>query len=361
MPTTFYQLWNNLIGEVGTDLPAPRAKRIVQQAWRDVLNARPWSFLLREGYIIAPGVITGNITFTQYASTAVPDATLKTTLDALATPPSITRRSIRLASSGGAVSPSNPIYDIYGYDPTAPGTITLHRPYEEASALQSVNIFRRWFLPPYDENGNETTDFMRFLTVRDPNNNWWLDLTKAKRYLDMIDPNRTSTGTPFMLVEGPAATTAYPGVSFDGPLQPGAPLYELYPHYTSTAQKVYLCAYQAYGKDLSDDFGSVSSVLPPYINDDLVGGKARLYGYRWAEINKGKIPSLQKTNWLALMQDAEARYKEDYLEARKVDEEHYKQNWIPKLSRPYSSYPFPFGADYMQTHQWGPYGWGGAS
>src|SRR5262245_34596244 len=104
MPTTFYQLWNNLIGEVGTDLPAPRAKRFVQQAWRTVLDSRPWSFLLREGFVVAPALITGNVTFTQYLNTAVPDAALKTTLDALASPPPITRRSLRQATNNGVTS-----------------------------------------------------------------------------------------------------------------------------------------------------------------------------------------------------------------------------------------------------------------
>ena len=357
MPTTFFQLWNNLIGEVGTDLPAPRAKRFVQQAWRDVLNSRPWSFLLREGYIIAPALITGNVTFTQYLNTAVPDAALKVILDALGSPPPITRRSLRLATNSGPVSPNNPIYDIYAYDDAGAGQITLHRQYTEASGLQAINIFRRWYLPPYNENDLETTDFQRWLTVRDPDNNWWLDLSKSKRLLDIRDPNRTYTGTPFALVEGPAATSIYPGVSFDGPIQPGAPLYELYPHYMADTQKVYLCAYQAYGKDFTDDAGSTGSVLPPYIDDEFISAKAQMFAYRWAEINKGKIPSLQKTNWFLLMQDAKTRFQEGYLEARRVDEEHYRQNWLPKLSIPYGQYPFPFGADYMQTHSWGP--WGG--
>lgn len=362
MPSTFYQLWNKLIGEVGTDLPVPRAKQIVNQAWRDILNSRPWSFLLRESTIVAPALITGNLTFTQYANTATPDAALKAILDTLVSPPSITRRSIRLATTSGAVAATSPIYDIYGYNSTAPGTITLNRIYMEISQTVSVNIFRRWFLPPYDENGNETADFLRWLTVRDPDNNWWLDLTKPKRYLDQIDPNRTtSSSSPFMLVEGPAATSVYPGVTFDGPLPTGTPLYELYPQFKGTVQKTYLCAYQAHGKEFTDDYGSPTSVLPPYIPEDLLNDKARCYGYRWAEINKGRIPSLQRTNWLELMMMAEASYKENFLEARKIDEEHYKQNWLPKFSRPYAKYPFPFGADYLQTHQWGPYGWGGSA
>ena len=40
MPTTFYQLWNRLLGEISADLPAPRAKQMVQDAWRVVLDSR---------------------------------------------------------------------------------------------------------------------------------------------------------------------------------------------------------------------------------------------------------------------------------------------------------------------------------
>jgi hypothetical protein len=356
MPTTFFQLWNNVIAEVGSDLPTPRAKQIVNQAWREVLNKRPWSFLLRESVIIAPAAITGDITFTQYSRDCVPSVALKATLDALASPPPITRRSLRLNANNGVTSPTAPIYDIYAYDPAGAGTITLNRAYQEDSDTAEVMIFRRWYLPPYDESGNETTDFMRWLTVKDPDNDWWLDLTKAKRWIDSVDPNRTyGSSAPFVLCEGPAATTQYPGVSFDGNLQPGAPLYELYPYYNGSAQKTYQCVYQAYGKELTDDFGSVNSVLPPYIDDELVFDKARALAYRWAEINKGKIPSLQKTNWLLLMNEAEESFQKQYLAARRVDDEHYKQWWLPKMSIPYGKYPMPFGADYFQSHQWGPW------
>lgn len=359
MPTTFYQLWNNVIAEVGADLPAPRAKQIVQQAWREVLNKRSWSFLLREGIIIAPARIEGEITFTQYSADCVPSVALKAELDALAAPPPITRRSLRLNTNSGTNSPTAPIYDIYAYDPSGAGTITLNRNYEEDSGAEDVMIFRRWYLPPYDPAGNETTDFMRWLTVKDPDNDWWLDITKPKRWIEMVDPNRTyGSSAPFVVCEGPAATTLYPGVTYDGNLQPGAPLYELYPYYNGTAQKTYQCVYQAYGKDLSDDFGSVDSVLPPYIDDELVFDKARELAYRWAEINKGKIISLQKTNWLALMQEARGAFDKQYLAARRIDDEHYKQWWMPKLSVPYNKSYFPGDAQYLQTHSLPFSGWG---
>jgi len=360
MSTTFYQLWNNLIGEVGADLPQPRAKQLINDAWRDIQNKRPWSFLLREGMIQVPAVITGNIAVTQYSATAVPSAALKTILDALSSPPLLTRRSLRAAATGGVIGGNLPIYDIYGYDPSGAGAITLDRQFQEAtSAVLSVNIYRRWILPPLDPTtGFESTNFLRWLTVKDPDNNFWLDISKPKRYLDMVDPNRTSTGMPFMLVQAPAATTVYPGVTLDGNLQPGTPLYELYPHYVSTPAKVYYAVYQAYGAEFTDDLGRVNSVLPPYINSEMLFDYARMKAYRWAEINKGRIPSLVKTNWLLLIQEARNSYDEQYLAAQRIDREIYNQEWIPRLGQYYRN-GFLGGADYWQTHSSGGFPWMG--
>lgn len=354
MSTTFYQLWNRIIGDVGSDMPAPKAKQIIQDAWRTVLNARPWSFLLREGVLIAPAVITGDVTFTQYSSTATAAPALAAILNALASPPIITRRSLRVSANTGVTSATAPIYDIYGYDGV--NLLTLNRAYQEDSGLRTINIFRRFFLPPANEFGVETTDFQRWLNVIDPDDNFPLDTSKPKRLLDFWDPNRTSTGTPFALCQAPAATIAFPGVSFDGNLQPGAPIYELYPHYLGNTQKTYLCYYQAHGKDFTDDYGSVDSVLPPYIPEDLLMEAARVDAYRWAETNKGRIPSFARVNWLALMKASSDLYDKKYLEARRVDEEHYKQNWAPRLDFRRRR-GFWGGADYWQTHAM-PYWWG---
>src|SRR5262245_21067513 len=96
--TTFYQLWNRLIADTYADLPVGAAKQYVQAAWESLRNERPWSFLLTEGIMVAPALITGDVTFTQYSSTATPSASLKTILDSLSSQPLITRRSIRVPS-----------------------------------------------------------------------------------------------------------------------------------------------------------------------------------------------------------------------------------------------------------------------
>lgn len=349
--TTFYQLWNRVTADTYLDLPAGAAKNYVQETWREIQNARPWGFLLAESVMVAPAVITGNITFTYGSTTATPDATLKAILDALATEPPLTRRSIRvpLSSIASFVSSRSLFYDIYAYDQVpASNNITLNRRYQEASGTQTVQIYRRYFLPPYDYAGLETSDFLRFVAVRDLDNNKLLGMNLSYRQLEARDPRREATGIPQIIVSAPATQPNYPGVSWEStsPLIPGVPLYEIWPHYVASTQKVYSVLYQRYGTDFTDDFGAVTSVLPPYITEEYILSGARMKAYRWAESNKGRIPSLQKTNWFKLYEMARTEFNEHFLEARRIDEEATKQDFIPN----WGSLTGAFGADYAQTH-----------
>lgn len=350
--TTFYQLWNRLIGDTYLDLPVGAAKQYIQEAWEIIRNERPWSFLMTEGVMVAPAVITGDITFTQYSTTATPSPTLKATLDALTSEPLITRRSIRVPNplvSSPTINRSI-FYDIYGYDPVpVSDNITLSRKYQEASGVQTVQIYRRYFLSPYDYNGVETTDFLRYLAVRDLDNNRLLDLNNSNRYIELMDPRREAAGTPLALVPAPSAQPNYPGVSWEpgSALIPGVPLFELWPHYIASQQKVYSVLYQRKGLDFTDDFGAVTSVLPPYISEDLILAAARKKAYRWAETNKGRIPTFKGINWFKLYENAQAEYTERFLEARRIDEEFYYNNFVPSWGNLLGLYP---GVDYAQTH-----------
>jgi hypothetical protein len=348
--TTFYQLWNRLIGETYSDLPSAAAKQMIQDSWRDILNKREWSFLHAESVMVAPAVITGNITFTQYSEFAVPDATLKTILDSLSSPPALTRRSIRVPASTGTVSQSR-LYDINAYDPAGAGTLTLSRIYQETGGLTAVQIYRRYYLPVYDYQNFETDDFRRFLGVLDLDNNQRLSTTADHNRLNLIDPRREATGTPLAIVPAIGATPSYGGVGFapTDPLVPGTTLYELWPHYVGTVQKTYQVFYCRAGMDLTEDFGSVTSVLPPQLHDHFVIDGARARAYRWAETNKGRIPSLQKTNWIALMREAMAAYEDDYLEMRRIDDE-----LMPEIIPLWMSQtPLMPGINYFQTHSYG--------
>lgn len=358
MGVTFYQLWNELLGEVGNDVPVALAKKNVNYSWQEILNQRPWSFLLAEGILQAPAMITGTITFTQYSQICVPDAALKAQLDALTSEPLLTRRSMRRYSNDGVISGVSLIFDIYGYDPSAnsgAGEITLSRPWQEASGAQTMVIYRRYFLSPLNDQYQETNDFVSFVSVKDQNNNVLLDKTKNIQYLDRIDPNRVATGTPQAIVQGPINPNTFPGTGPTELLAPGTPLYELWPHYIGSTARTYVCLYQRRGLPLTDDFGTLTSTLPYQIDPELVIAGARKRIYRWAEINKGRIPALRSTDWKGLMKEAQEQWESLYLDMRRRDEEIYQQNYIPTWGA-YLNTPFGFGADYIQSHA-GPYGW----
>ena len=284
MSTDFQTFW----GEIKNTFPnlSPfLAKRFVQRAVIDIYNNHQWSFLQAEGVLFSPSIITtGLFSVTQYSNSIIASTLAKTALTGLANP-LLTSRQIRFSTE---------IYNIIDASSIATtGELLLDRPVLELSnILQTYQIYRCYYGPPLTGiNGVETTDFLRYNSIYNPNiSGFFLGIQLPREQLNRIDPQRSNVGNnPFYLF------------TYKSSLE-GTPLFEMWPHPTS--QGVYLCSYQRSGSTLSNP----TDTLPIIIPDDLVLEKAMWYGCLWADKNKSQFDELKGTNWLLLAQQHKKNY-----------------------------------------------------
>lgn len=315
MAKQFLDYWNELIGYCGESMDPDLAKTLVQRAHKDILESRTWSFLVAEGVLQAPEVVTaGTVTVNTFDTVVTTDATAKTALDAAETVNiPMSTRQFRCGITGR-------IYNIASYNTTT-GDITLQEPFSEADvAAGSYSVFKCFYAPP-------TADFLRFVTVRDLTNGRPLRLDVQKIELDRRDPLRTSTEPPMVVSTYKAASDS-------------SPLFELWPRPTSA--RGYVTSYQKRGIVLTDD----TDTLPASIPDELLMSRAQYHLAKWCEIAKGRDPALRLTNWQFLMAESLARYNELLHKAWVRDDEIYCQNVTLDKRLVYG----PPSASYMQSH-----------
>lgn len=309
---TFQDLWNELIGHVPSLSPF-LAQRFINRAWRDIRQIKSWSFQIAEGFLIVPTVITtGTVSVTQYSRTVTPNATAIAALDVAGTHPLLGERQFRLA-------PGTRIYNIESYDST---TITLVEEYQEVTAnSQNYQVFRCFFKPP-------TSDFIRFISIRDLITNYHIRLNYTQEELNRTDPQRNTTGDPLYC-------SSYKSDSS------GNPLFELWPGPSSN--RSYQVLYQKRGADLSS-----GESLPLVIPDHLVLDRAMYYAYRWAEENKGGDPKLQMSDWRFLMAQVNKDYMDELRKTIREDEDVFMQTIHIAESR--TGFMTPIDANYAQNH-----------
>lgn len=296
------------------------ARNVVNRAWRDIQESRPWSFLCYEDILQAPKLVNaGTVTLAQYSAIVTPDATAKAAWAALANP-LISQRQFRLASG--------PIYNIVGYNPVS-GAITLDRQYQEAGGAGKQYIMYRCYYPA------PVKDFLRWVTVLDPTNGYWLKLHWTKKELDRLDPQRGNIGQPTRIA-------SYKGDNNPASATYQYPLYELWAH--PNTQVSYTCLYQRRGLQ----FVNPGDSLPPAIQDDVLLWRAKMEAYEWAEANKGRFPELRGSDWRFLHDTAASHFKEELFKAQKQDEETFLQQFLcPPDS---DAFLGPVDSAYMQSH-----------
>lgn len=336
MPVTFAEIVSEITGIV-PGYSAFLAKRDVQKAWRDILNRRTWSFLVSEGGFNAPSLVqVGSVTITQNSELVVFDATAAAALDTAVTEtPTLTERQFRISTAGE-------IYSIEGWDsPTR--TMTLDRPVlEPTSTTSSFLVYQCYFPPPPESiQPDGSYDFNRWISILDPINGWTLKDNWSKARMDRIDPQRSSTSLAYR----------YCDYKTDNG---NKPLWEFWPHPTSG--QTYVALYKANGVA----FTSGNQPLPQCIPDGLLVDRTLYkYAYRWGQINAGRDPRLAKTNWGAMIRDADALWKVDLQAAKLQDENLYMTQLIGAKRR---GWPFPIDAAYIQSHDvggWSLQPWGG--
>lgn len=316
MPKTFLDFWNELIGYAGEGLDPSLAQTLVQRAHRDILESRSWSFLIEEGSLNAPQAISaGSITVSQFSNTVTCDATAKAALNAVTL-------NIPLGTRQFRTGVTSRIYNIDSYNSTT-GVITLKETFVDASVTAGgYSVFKAYYEPP-------STDFLRFITVRDLTNGRPLRLNVQKKELDRRDPQRTST-------EPPVVVSSYKMRS------DGVPLFELWP--IPTSARGYVCLYVKRGEVLEDD----DDALPASIPDELLMSRAQYHLAKWAEMTKGRDDTLRATDWRFIMAESLTRYNELLLKAKKQDDEIFVQNYMPAKQL----ITYPPSSSWMQEHDW---------
>lgn len=318
---TFQDAWNELKTQV-PKIDILLAQKLVQRAWRDIRDSRFWSFQTAETTIDVPDQISsGTVTVTNGSPTVVADVTADAAWAAVGTV-ALSTRQIRIGSG--------PIYNITAY---ATPNITLDRNYgEETAALVAYSVYKCYHAEP-------AANFLRWISVVDPINGYQLAVNRTKAEIDRRDPQRGSTGQPYLVA------------SYKWDATNLAHLFELYPHPTS--QRSYRALYQSTGAAFA-----AQTLLPVIIPDEVLMERAKYYAYEWAMANSAAHPDLRGVNWMALRQQSKADYEANLFKAKKQDEEIFPQNYTESyLTNRWSGSPNWWGS-YNMNHA-APYGYWG--
>lgn len=300
----FVDLFSEIRGSV-PKLSILAAKKFVNRAWQDIREKNLWSFLLGEAaWIAPPQVNSGTVHVTTGLNTVTFDVTAKAAINAnqIANPYSlITQRQLRVGSSQ--------LYNIISYN-SGTGAATLDRIWADSGNTAAG------FLMLQDYYASPTSDFKRWLSVRDMNN--VVDLFTSrynKETLDQIDPQRMIYGVATDVVpfgrdqRGSGTSNASATLNF--------PLFELWP--IPNFQNSYDLVYLRSGTDLVNNSDTINAP----VQEQTVVQKAKYFAYEWAEANKGQFPELQETDWRFLMGGAMKEYQELWRKDRRADRENF--------------------------------------
>lgn len=335
----FGDLAAELVGTI-PGLAYPYAQTLIKRAWRDIRDARLWSFLIADGTVICPvGVTTGSVQLTQYTNTVTCNAAASAALSALTPAFILTKSQIRFSST----FQSGQIYNIREVDATAPAAIvlTLDRDVVESSSSASGYIVYRCYVTP------PATDFLSWIALDDMVNGWSIQgprLGFTSATFDLWDPQRQAFNLAY-----------YCGYYQQHPTT-NEPMYELWP--APSGGQVFFARYRRRGVD----FSSPADVQPTVIPDDLIIQRALgWHAYPWAAANIGSTRA-KNVNWGGLISAAKASYSGDparrivglYTTTVKQDENLAQQAVInrgrtSRQSRP-SGFYGPIDSAYIQRH-----------
>jgi len=331
MAVTFQDLTSELTGVV-PGLSTFLAAKFINRAWRDILEARSWSFLFAEGGFNAPTAISdGTVAITTGLTTLTANVVAAAAIDAVPVPV--------LTNPQGPyqfrINFAGELYNITGWD-TVTNTLTVDRPIlEPTNAAATYNIYQCYFPPPPQALLGNVFDFDRWISVLDPITPINLRVDIGKRTLDRRDPQRASSNLAYYVYNYKATAV-------------GIPLYEFWPH--PTGGQTYVCIYKRRGLD----FVLAGAPLPQMIPDALVVNRA-IYRYAvpWMAMNAGRLPQLAKVGNLSwLMTQARAEYKTD-LQAAKLEDDNVDLQSLVQSNWSRWGWPFPVDSGFMQGHSLG--------
>lgn len=340
----FLNLTSELVGTL-PGLSPILAQNFVRRAFDDIQKERRWSFLMVDGAIVCPNMITaGTINITQYASTVTLDATASAALTPyIAGTPLLTQLQIRFG--GSSTLTAGQIYRIMDVDDATPAALVLtldRMVVEPTNTVSTYQCYRCYVTPPQ-------SNFRAWEQIVDMTYGFKLKLNWTSGNFDVADPQRTSQGDAyycgFFRTAGPYGNSNTP----DPNVEQGSPIYELWP--APTLGRTFYARFmqQAWS------FVNPGDTQPSGIDDALI--LSRAYGwhaYKFAMANTANFPSMKGVNWLALIATAKGEYKDGLREAKRNDDAQAMQN---VLSRGHGlrggtgvGIPFPIDANFIAGH-----------
>lgn len=279
----------------------------INRAWRQIRDARLWSFLVEDCGIFCPVQITsGTVSITQFSETVVCDATASAALLAVSLPSPLDLTALQIRFGGQTVAAqTGQVYSIIDFDGSDPAglTLTLDRVVmQDTNASSGYQVYRCYIKPTVD-------DFLRWESLVDMTNGWRLKLNYTSTYFDMRDPQRQAQGFAYYL-------GAFKG---NPELQP-KPQYELWP--VPTSGQTFYARYRRQGEDFSDPADTQPVIIP----DELIIERALgWHAYPWVAANLGHFPAFKGVAIGNLMLQSKAAYREMLLTAKRQDDEQQLQ------------------------------------
>ena len=335
---SFVDMSSELVGRL-PGLSPFLADTFIQRAWREIRDARQWSFLQDDCAVVCPTqVVAGTVSITQFSDTVTCDATASAALLAipLPSPLTLTALQIRFGGTGNAASVGQ-VYSITDYDDSTPAAVvlTLDRIVVQATdATSGYQCYRAYIKPTVD-------DFLNWTSFVDMTNGWNLWKNFKSQGFDARDPQRMAQGLAY-----------YMGAFKGNPGSQPRPQYELWPHPTSG--QVFYGRFQRQG----EDFLTSAEVPSPIVPESLIVERALGYhGYRWAAENVGRIPQLKGPNYAQLMLESRNAYEKALVTAKRNDNEQQLQDvsnrghgLIHVGGGARGMVNFPIDSNFMQAH-----------
>lgn len=225
---TFGQIWNRLL-LYAPGLPIPLAQQFVKNAYQKALDMHYWSELTKESQLVVGAEYsTGTVALTHGSADATITDGAWTGLEG---------RTVRFADIPDT-------YTILTVSGISDEIATLDRVYAGPDAAAATFLVADFYV-------EFPTDLNTLDEVRDMNQNWRLTRQIHQQpYLDLVDAERSTTGTPNTYVAAPPRVVA--GVAY--------PRYEFWPRPSAGTILVY--RYYA-NSDLTNNASYLIPILKP--------------------------------------------------------------------------------------------------
>ena len=333
---TFADLASDLTGRL-PGLSPFLAESFILRAFRSIREERHWSWLVQDGAIVCPVLVsTGTFSYTQGGTTATADTPATAALASYPNPPGLTGVQIRFMGT----TSTGEIYNIL----TATGNplvITTDRAIQEATAAASPYlVYRAYVVPP-------VTDFQSWISLVDMVNGFALtkgDLRWTSAAFDARDPQRQAFGLAYRCGFYKPQAQGYSAATNQ------QPIYELWPG--STQGQTWYVRFRRSGTT-----PAMTDTVPGALPESLVLNKALAeHGYPHMLANNGNFPGMLKVDFKTLITVAQAEYR-DRLQKTKLDDESidlqsvYNRGQGLKTGRwPNGQFPIPIDSNWIQGH-----------